>query len=142
MATPDNPQGPSPAHGDDNKESSPRVPQRSRLEETLVKSSIWKKQTLGSIEQNRVLGLTASNDSDVQTARLLSRLSAQLDERNDEIDRLRREISKLENEKSELSRAHAQELEARRIELHALQDAYDQFEAESDKLLSELSQAS
>lgn len=140
MATPDLPQGHSPGQIDDGNASTAPFPDRSRLEETLVKSPMWKKQTLRDIEFSRALAVSESNDRDIQTARLFFRLSAQLDERNDEIERLRRAVSKLENEKSHLGRAHQRELKLHRAELEQLQDAYDQFEQESDSLLSELGQ--
>lgn len=72
-----------------------------------------------------------------RTVRLLTRLSAQLHERNDEVERLRRAITRLEDEKSRLDRAHERELEQRLAELEHLRNAYDQFEKESDRLLSE-----
>jgi predicted RNase H-like nuclease (RuvC/YqgF family) len=140
MATPDRPQGRLPGQPGDNSASNARPPDRSRLEETLVKSPLWKKQTLRDIELTRALAASESSDSDTQTERMVFRLSAQLDERNDEIERLRRAIAKLEDEKSRLDCAHRRELELHRAELKQLQDAYDQFEKESDSLLSELSQ--
>ena len=139
MATPELPDDQSPENGGDDNLANTRVPGRSRIAETLVKSAIWKKQTLRDIEQKRALVATASDDPDPETARLLTRLSAQLEERNDEIGRLRRALSKLHGEKSLLDRAHQRELELRQAELECLQDAYDQFEKESDSLLAELS---
>jgi chromosome segregation ATPase len=115
------------------------LPKRSRIEEALVKSSLWKKQTLRDIEQKRARAASTANEPDPETARLLTRLSAQLEERNDEISRLRRVLSKLRDEKSMLDRAHRRELERRQAELTSLQDAYHQFEKEADSLLSELS---
>lgn len=138
MATPDLSQGNSPDHSDDGKSSNAQIPDRSRLEETLVKSPLWKKQTLRDIEYTRSLAASESSDPDTETARLFFRLSAQLDERNDEIERLRLAVSKLENEKFELDRTHQRELKLQRAELESLQDAYDQFEKESDCLLAEL----
>ena len=114
-------------------------PKRSRIEEVLVKSSIWKKQTLRDIEQKRAQAASATDEPDPETARLLTRLSAQLEARNDEISRLRRALSKLRGEKSMQDRAPRRELELRQAELASLQDAYHQFEKESDSLLSELS---
>ncbi len=140
MATRDLPQRPSAGQSDDNDTSVARIPERSRLEETLVKSSIWKQKTLRDIEYNRALAASESDDEEMQTARLIFRLSAQLDERNDEIERLRQAVSKLQNEKSRLSLEHRQELESQQAELERLQGAYDQFEKESDSLLSELCQ--
>ena len=138
MATPDLPQGKSPDYSDDGNASNTEIPDRSRLEETLVKSPMWKKQTLRDIEFTRTLAASEANDSDTQTARFIFRLSAQLDERNDEIERLRLAVSKLENEKTRQDREHRRQLELQRAELEQLQDAYDQFEKESDSLLSEL----
>ena len=140
MATPDRSQGRSPGHIDDNSASNAQSPDRSQLEETLVKSAIWTKQTLRDIERTRALAASESSDPDAQTERMLFRLSAQLDERNDEIERLRQAISKLEDEKSRLDSVHRRELEQHRADLQQLQDAYDQFEKESDSLLSELGQ--
>ena len=140
MATPELPQGQTPSHTDESNLPSAHIPERSRLEETLVKSSIWKKQTLHDIGHGRAPATSEPADSDTRTARLLARLSEQLDERNEEIDRLRRAVAKLEDEKSELGRTHRQELEQRQTELEILQQAYDQFEMESDSLLAELSQ--
>jgi hypothetical protein len=101
---------------------------------------MWKKQTLRDIEYTRTLAANESNDRDTQTARLIFRLSAQLDERNDEIERLQRTVSKLETEKARLRSAHRRELELQRSELERLQDAYNQFEKESDSLLADLCQ--
>lgn len=138
MATPDFPQGHSAGHSDDGNGSNTRFPDRSRAEETLVKSAIWRKRTSRKIEENRAQSGIESNDSDALMARLLTRLSAQLHERNDEVERLRRAITRIENEKSHLGRAHERELEQHLADLENMQDAYDQFEKESDRLLSEL----
>lgn len=140
MASPDRPAGQAPASNDDDSASPAQFPARSRLEETLVKSSLWKKQTLRDIEITRALADNEGTDETSRTARLVYRLSAQLDERNDEIERLRQMIATLEGEKSRLTREHRRELDDHRAELVRLQDAYDQFERESDSLLSELSQ--
>ena len=140
MATPELPDDQPSRLGDSGSGSDAHIPDRSRLEETLVKSSLWKKQTLRDIEMNRALAANESDDRDVQTARLFFRLSAQLDERNDEIERLRRTVSKLENEKAQLGREHQRELDLQRAELERLQAAYNQFEQESDRLLSDLSE--
>ena len=140
MATPELPEEPSPRPSDGGRTPEAQFPDRSRLEETLVKSSMWKKQTLRDIELNRTLAANEAHDRDTQTARLFFRLSAQLDERNDEIERLRRTVSKLENEKSQLDRTHRRELDTQRAELVKLQAAYDQFEKESDSLIAEISQ--
>jgi len=138
MANPDLPQGHSRGQGGNSNASNAGFTGQSRLEKVLTKGSLWKKQTLRDVENKRLLAASESNDCDTKTARLLARLSAQLDKRNDEIERLRGTISKLENEKSQLGLAHRRELELNRAELECLQDAYDQFERESDCMLSEL----
>ena len=140
MANSDLPPEHSSGHSDDGSASSAGSRHRSRLEEALVKSSIWKKQTLRDIEKRRAEAARESSDRDAQTAHLLNRLSVQLVERNEEIERLRRAVTRLENEVSRLDHAHQRELDERRAELQQLQDAYDEFEKESDSLLSELSE--
>jgi len=141
MDNPDLPQGHSPGHGDDSNASDNGFTGQSRLEKVLMKGSLWKKQTLRNVERTQELeGNEAKNrehDTD-KMARMFVRLSAQLDERNNEIEQLRQAISSLENEKSQLDRSHQRELESHRAELERLQDAYGQFEKESDSLLSEL----
>ena len=114
MENSDLPQGHLSGHSDDGNSSDDRIPDRSRLEKALVKSSIWKKQTLGGIEKRRAV---AENETSAS-----SRLSEQLVERNGEIEHLQ------------------QELERRRADLERLQAAYNQFEKESDNLLLELSE--
>jgi SMC interacting uncharacterized protein involved in chromosome segregation len=135
MTTPDLPQGHT-----SNPSNDRRIPDRSRLEETLVKSSIWKQKTLRDIEYSRELAASETKDRDTQRLRMIQRLSAQLDERNDEIERLRKNLSQLKNEKSKLGIAHKRQVALSQAELKRLQDAYDQFEKESDSLLSELTQ--
>ena len=140
MATQDFPQENSTAlsGGSGTRESA--EPDRTRLEKTLVKGALWKKQTLREIEFNRTLAAHESKDPKSQTERMIFRLSAQLDERNDEIEQLRSMVSKLRNERTKLALKHRRELEQRQDELQQLQDAYNQFEKESDDVLSELSQ--
>ena len=127
MDNPDLPQGHSPGHGDDSNPSDTGFTGRSRLEKVLMKGSLWKKQTLRNVERTQELeGREAKNrehDTD-KMARMFVRLSAQLDERNNEIEQLRQAISSLENEKSQLDRSHQRELELHRAELERLQDAY------------------
>lgn len=135
MATPNIPQGKSPARTSDS-----GIPSRSRIEETLVKSSIWKQKTLRDIEYNRELAASETSDPNSQSARLIHRLSVQLDERNDEIERLHESVSKLKKQRSQLGKAYKQQVASGRAELQRLQDAYDQFEKESDILLAELAQ--
>ena len=138
MATPDLPEGHSAGHGGEGDASDERVPDRSRLEEILTKSVLWKKQTLRNIEAKRAPAETDFSDGDDTAARLLHRLSAQLEERNNEIQRLRAAVTRLENEKSKLDRAQQRQVALHREELERMQVAYDQFEKESDSLLTEL----
>ncbi len=116
------------------------TPNGSRLEQLLTKSPNWKKRALRNIEVDATPLKSDVEDRDSKTARLALRLSAQLDERNEEIQRLRRAVSRLEVEMSQLDLAHRREVELHRAELESLQDAYNQFEKESDRLLSKLDQ--
>ena len=138
MTTPDLPEGQVPGRSDDSSDA--RRLNRSRLEKTLVKGALWKQQTLRDIEYNRALAASESNDRDSQNSRFIQRLSALLDERNDEIERLRQSLARLKNEKSQLGRAHKRHVALSRAELVRMQDAFNQFEKESDSLLSELHQ--
>ncbi len=131
MDNPDLPLGHSP--GDNGNATTAQVSGKSRLEKVLGKGSLWKKKALSSI--------TRTEERERETDKLayrLARLSIQLDERDDEIERLRQTISKLQIEKSNQDRAYQQEVELQRAELERLQVAYDQFEKESDGLLAEL----
>jgi len=141
MTNPDLPQGHAAGHGDDNNAPDDRFSGQSRLERVLTKGSIWKKQTLRNIERNQAPERSEANNREHDTdkmTRMFVRLSAQLDERNHEIERLRRAISSLESEKFQLDRTRQRELELHRAELEQLQEAYDQFETESDSLFTEL----
>ena len=140
MANPDRPQGHPPDYSDIDDTSRTRIPDRSRLEQALVKNSRLKKQAPRDIENRPAAAAKEPGDRDARTAHLLNRLYAQLVERDGEIERLRQAVSELEDEMSRRSLAHGRELERRRAELERLQDAYDQFEKESDSLLSELSE--
>ena len=79
---------------------------RSSLSDTLVKSSQWKKNTLHSVE----------------------------------LERLRQTVKELEAENARLTIEFQSEVEAQKVELLAIQSAYDQFEQQSDMLLNELDQ--
>lgn len=138
MRNPDLPQGHSAGHSDETNSSRSGFADRSRLEQVLTKGSLWKKQTLQNIESNNARENSDSDDRESKTAHMLRRLSLQLEERNEEILRLRQTVSILENEKSKLDRTHQREIQLQRAELESLQNAYDQFERESDSLLSEL----
>ena len=59
---------------------------------------------------------------------------------SEEIERLRQTIVKLEAENAQLTAEYQDELDAQRVELLELQQAYDQFEQESDLVLNELEQ--
>ncbi len=126
MANPDYPQAP--------------FSGRSRLEELLAQRPSWKKQAPPGTKAGDAPLERETDDHESRTVRLAARLSAQLEQRNEEIQRLRHAVSKLENEKSRMDRAHRREVERHQAELASLQDAYDQFERESDRLLSSLDQ--
>jgi hypothetical protein len=141
MANPDLPQGHSPGHCDASNGSDARYKDQSRLEKVLTKGSLWKKQTLRNVEGRQELKRNEAPNHDHDTdkmARMFIRLSAQLDQRNYEIEKLRLSISSLENQKSQFDKLRQRELELHRAELERLQNAYDQFEKESDSLISEL----
>ena len=59
---------------------------------------------------------------------------------SEEIERLRQTIVKLEAENARLTAEYEDELDAQRVELLEFQQAYDQFEQESDLVLKELEQ--
>jgi len=95
---------------------------RSNLGDTLVKSSQWKKNALQRIEAK----------ASVQSPTLKDHV--------DEIERLQQRITELEAENARLIAQRRNILEAQKIELLELQHAYDQFQQESDLLLTELDQ--
>ncbi len=133
MDNPEPPRALSPSRGEDGDATTAQVSSKSRLEKVLGKGSLWKKKALRNITRTE----EREHETD-QFAYRLARLSIQLDERDDEIERLRQTISKLQIEKSNQDRAYQQEVELQRAELERLQVAYDQFEKESDGLLAEL----
>ena len=133
MDNPDPSNALSPRNSDDGNATTAQDSGKSRLEKVLGKGSLWKKKALRNI--------TRTEERESETDKLayrLARLSIQLDQRDDEIERLRKTISKLQIEKSNQDRAYQQEVEVQRAELERLQVAYDQFEKESDGLLAEL----
>lgn len=79
---------------------------RSILSDTLVKSPLWKKNTLDGIE----------------------------------VEQLQQTIVELEAEIARLTAEFHVELNAKRGELLEIQEAYDQFEQQSDQILNELDQ--
>jgi len=95
---------------------------RSNLGDTLVKSSQWKKNALQRIEAKSAIQ------------------SPTLQDHVDEIERLQQRIAELEAENARLIAQRRNILEAQKIELLELQHAYDQFQQESDLLLTELDQ--
>ena len=138
MANPDHPQAHAAGHGDNGNTSDARFSGRSRLEELLRRRPSWNKQALPDTAVDDAPAVRDTDDHETRTDRLAAQLSAQLEARNEEIQRLRHTVSRLENEKSRLDRAHRREVELHRAELESLQDAYNQFEKESDRLLAKL----
>lgn len=96
------------------------VSDRSNLSDTLVKGKKWKESTLQKIE----------NKAGVQSLTLQDYVA--------EIERLRQTIARLESENVRLIEQRRNILAAQKIELLELQQAYDQFQQESDLLLTEL----
>ncbi len=107
----------------------------SKLSDTLVKSALWKKNTLQGIEDARIDG-----DNDDAADPEERRQRATLRRRTDEIELLQQTIAKLEAENATLAARHQEELGAHRNELLEFQQAYDQFQQQSDSLLNELDQ--
>jgi len=133
----------------------------SSLNDTLVKSPNWKKNTLQRIENVRsggpdgaVSGMASLEhesrsirealEHQVEEAtgakRQLRKQSATLLRHSEKIKQLRQTIAKLEAENAGLIATHERELDARRVELLEFQEAYDQFEQQSDRLMDELDQ--
>lgn len=134
---------------------------RSSLSHTLVKSPLWKKNTLQRTESGGFC------DNDVATIRnvdprqeskslrkelalhvevaesarrRLRQQAATLRKRSDEIERLRQTIANLESKNANLTAEYQSERDAHKVEMLELQKAYDQFEQLSDQLLNELDQ--
>lgn len=93
------------------------VPDRSNLNDTLVKSALWKDNALRAIEDSS---------------------SASPLKRSDEVERLRRVIAKLKTKYNDLAAKHREEVGAYKDQLAEFQAAYDQFQQQSDQLLNEL----
>ena len=109
-----------------------RASDRSNLNDTLVKSSLWKENTLQQVDAT----LTGENDDSASQAE--RRQAATLRRRDEEIERLQQTIVKLEAENARLTAEHQDELDSHRIELAEFQAAYDQFQQQSDQLMNEL----
>lgn len=107
----------------------------SKLNDTLVKSALWKKNTLQGIEDARIGG---ENDDAADPEE--RRQTATVRRRADEIELLQQTIAKLEAENATLAARHQEDLGAHRNELLEFQQAYDQFQQQSDSLLNELDQ--
>jgi chromosome segregation ATPase len=136
----------------------------SSIRDTLIKSPQWKKNTLQKIEstqsdENADTVDTAPREARVRRAfkrlrerlarrlkelndarRQLSEQSATLQRRSEEKEQLRRTIAKLEAEIENLTTEHRADRDARRVELLQFQEAYDQFEQQTDRVLDELHQ--
>ena len=115
----------------DAERASQAAAERLRLSETLVKSPQWKKNTLQLIE-----ALRAHNDDDEDG----DPHERELKVRDEEIERLRETVLELQAEKAKLAQVHQEEIDTKTLELLDLQAAYEQFEQQSDVLLSELDQ--
>ena len=130
---------------------------RSNLNATLVKSSLWKKNTLQKIAQSAkpitTHDVRSEDESSLGTRRSAPlgdnddcanqeerRKSAILRRRSEEIERMRRKIEELNEENARLTELHQNKLDAHRNELLDFQRAFEQFQQESDLLLTELDQ--
>lgn len=131
------------------------APDRSNLNDTLVKSAIWKENTLDKIDQSTqpirtrgahteeasALGTNQSvlcGENDDSAGQEERRQAATLRRRDDEIKRLHETIVELKAENDRLTAQHRDELDARKMELLDFQAAYDQFQQQSDQLMNEL----
>lgn len=105
---------------------------RTHLEDTLVKSVQWKKNTLAQIAND-------ANGNDDRHAESEERRQAEMLRRcDDESYLLRQTIARLEAENATLVAQHQSELDERRDEMLEFQQAFDQFQKESDLLINEL----
>ena len=134
---------------------------RSSLSDTLVKSPQWKKNALQGIESDqsgtnrdatlretcvqqafkRIRETLARHLKELKDVRRqLRKQSATLQRRNEENKQLRQTIVKLETEMANMRTEHRAERDAQRVELLQFQEAYDQFEQQTDLVLDELQQ--
>lgn len=135
---------------------------RSSLSDTLVKSPQWKKNALHRIESaqpgdkngdatpreahvqqafKRIRKTLARHSKELKdTRRQLRKQSATLQRRNEENQQLRQTIVKLEAEIANMTTEQRTERDAQRVELLQFQEAYDQFEQQTDLVLNELDQ--
>lgn len=84
--------------------------------------------------------LTAHVKEAIKARRRLREQAATLQERDEQIERLRQTISQLKAENTSLTKRHQSELDGTRNQFFDLQAAYDQFQQQSDQLLTELDQ--
>jgi uncharacterized phage infection (PIP) family protein YhgE len=124
----------------------------SSLNDTLVKSPRWKENTLQEIEDGRSAatpdlakleqGFTSISEDLAQqlqeARRQLRKQSMTLHRHSDKIRQMGETIVQLQNKNNGLIARQERELDARRVALVDFQVAYDQFEQESDQVLSEL----
>ena len=105
---------------------------RTNLEDTLCKSALWKKNTLQQIANDPHASDTDSADPEER------RQADTLRRRDDEIDRLQQIVAHLEAENARLDALRQTEFDARKTEALDFQQAFDQFQQESDALINEL----
>jgi chromosome segregation ATPase len=84
--------------------------------------------------------LTVHVKEAIKARRSLREQAARLQERNEQIERLQQTISQLKAENTSLTMRHQSELDGTRNQFFDLQAAYDQFQQQSDQLLTELDQ--
>ena len=134
---------------------------RSSLSDTFVKSPQWKKNALAKLESARCSDNDDSmlREASVQqalksiyetlarhveelkdTKRRLHEQSETLRRRKAENERLQQKVARLEAEIASLTTKHQAQIDAQRVELLQFQEAYDQFEQQSDLVLNELDQ--
>ena len=84
--------------------------------------------------------LTVHVKEAIKARRSLREQAATLQERDEQIERLQQMISQLKAENTSLTTRHQSELNGTRNQFFDLQAAYDQFQKQSDQLLTELDQ--
>ena len=105
---------------------------RSNLSETLVKSSLWKKETFRKIKDAQTGDNDDVHDPDDR------RQSTTLRRSHEEIERLQLIVARLEAENCGLAEKHREEVAGYKKQLNEFEAAYEQFRQESDDLLTEL----
>ena len=84
--------------------------------------------------------LTVHVKEAIKARRSLREQAVRLQERDEHIERLQQTISQLKAENTSLTMRHQSELDGTRNQFFDLQAAYDQFQQQSDQLLTELDQ--